>query len=415
MDAAGNRMKGIAQIALKAASTLAVVIAAIGLVGNAVAQVATVKGAGDEMKVLYLLPTEVAEGNRIADTACKSCHGPAGVSATKDVPHLAAQRAPYLYLELKAYKQGARGDNSMSAAVRYMSEDSLMKAAAYYASLDPAQPVAAPTKATPRPDPVKVGEVAAADCAGCHGDKGVTENAGSPNLVGLDPKYLVSAMTAYKTGQRKDEMMKSQVAELSDTVLNNIALYYALQKPARAKTKAEGNAEAGKAAAAECAGCHGEQGVSAKAEIPSLAGQDADYFVAAMQAYKDGSRKDETMKGVATKLGEATLKNLAAHYAALTPQAPKVRKPLSLAEITERCDRCHGLNGNSVDPRTPMLAAQRTEYLEKALHAYREGKRKSSAMAAMSELLSESDVEAVAAHYARQKGRAVVYLALPGK
>jgi cytochrome c553 len=33
----------------------------------------------------------------------------------------------------------------------------------------------------------------------------------------------------------------------------------------------------------------------------------------------------------------------------------------------------------------------------------------------MSELLSESDVEAVAAHYARQKGRAVVYLALPGK
>ena len=143
MGAGGNQMKGIAQIAFEAASTLAVAIAAIGLVGSAVAQVATVKGAGDEMKVLYQTPAEVAEGSRIADTACKNCHGPNGISATKDIPHLAAQRAPYLYLELKAYKQGARGDNAMAAAVRYMSEDSLMKAAAYYASLDPAPPAAA--------------------------------------------------------------------------------------------------------------------------------------------------------------------------------------------------------------------------------------------------------------------------------
>ena len=31
----------------------------------------------------------------------------------------------------------------------------------------------------------------------------------------------------------------------------------------------------------------------------------------------------------------------AAFYAGQQPQAPKVRKPLSLAEVTERCDRCH--------------------------------------------------------------------------
>jgi cytochrome c553 len=408
-------MKNTAQAALRGAFTLAIAVAASGGSTSAFGQVATVKGPGDEMKVLYVTPTEIAEGNRITDTACKNCHGANGISTTKDVPHLAGQRAPYLYLELKAYKQGARGNNPMAAAVRYMSDDSLLKAAAYYASLDPAPPTSTAAKAAPRPDPVQVGEVAAADCAGCHGEKGVTENAGSPNLVGLDPKYLVAAMAAYKTGQRKNDLMKGAVGDLSETTMNNIALYYALQKPARAKTPAEGNAAAGKAAAAECAGCHGEQGVSAKPTIPSIAGQDAEYFVAAMEAYKDGSRKDDSMKGVAGKLSGATIKNLAAHYATLTPQAPKVRKPLSLAEITERCDRCHGLNGNSVDPRTPMLAAQRAEYLEKALHAYRDGTRKSTAMAAMSEMLSESDVEAVAAHYARQKGRAVVYLALPGK
>jgi cytochrome c553 len=155
--------------------------------------------------------------------------------------------------------------------------------------------------------------------------------------------------------------------------------------------------------------------VSAKPAIPSLAGQDAEYFVAAMEAYKDGSRKDESMKGAVAKLGGPTIKNLAAYYATLTPKAPNVRKPLSLAEIAERCDRCHGVNGNSVDPRSPMLAAQRVDYLEKALHAYRNGARKSTAMAAMSEMLGESDVEAVAAHYARQKARAVIYVNLPGK
>jgi cytochrome c553 len=415
MGAAGNQTNSGARIALGAVFALAMAFAAAGGLRSAYGQVATVKGAGDEMKVLYSTPTEIAEGGRVAESACKTCHGANGISATKDVPHIAGQRAPYMYLELKAYKQGARGSNPMAAAVKYMSEDSLMKAAAYYASLDPAQPSATGAKPVPRPDPVQVGEVAAADCAGCHGEKGVTENAGSPNLVGLDPKYLVAAMVAYKTGDRKDDLMKGAVENLSDTVLNNIALYYALQKPARAKTTAEGDAAAGKAAAAECAGCHGEQGVSAKPAIPSLAGQDADYFIAAMEAYKDGRRKDESMKGFAAKLGAASLKNLAAYYASLTPKAPNVRKPMTIAEIAERCDRCHGLNGNSVDPRTPMLAAQRPDYLEKALHAYRDGRRKSTAMAAMSELLGESDVEAVAAHYSRQKARAVVYVTLPGK
>ena len=67
------------------------------------------------------------------------------------------------------------------------------------------------------------------------------------------------------------------------------------------------------------------------------------------------------------------MKNLAAYYAAQQPKAPNVRKPLTTAEWAERCDRCHGVNGNSTDPRSPMLAGQRVDYLEKVLHAYRAG------------------------------------------
>jgi cytochrome c553 len=238
---------------------------------------------------------------------------------------------------------------------------------------------------------------------------------GMPNLVGLDPKYLIAAMKAYKSGQRKNDMMKSALLAATDADLSNIALYYALQKPVRAQTPAAGDQAAGKAAAAACAGCHGDKGVSANPPNPSLAGQDAQYFAASLQAYKEGSRNDETMKGLAASLDEPATKNLAAFYANQQPQPTNVRKPLTTAEWAQRCDRCHGVDGNSTDPRLPALAAQRVDYLEKVLHAYRTGERKSPQMAAMSGVLTEADVENLAAYYARQKARAVVYVILPAK
>jgi cytochrome c553 len=209
--------------------------------------------------------------------------------------------------------------------------------------------------------------------------------------------------------------MTSVVSAMADADLSNIALYYALQKPARAQTPAAGDQAAGKGAAAACAGCHGDKGVSANPANPSIAGQDAQYIAAALRAYKDGTRNDETMKGLAATLDETAVKNLAAFYANQQPQPTNAHKPVTTAEWAQRCDRCHGVNGNSTDPRLPALAAQRVDYLEKTLHAYRTGERKSPQMAAMSEALTETDVENLAAYYARQKSRAVVYVTLPAK
>ena len=45
-----------------------------------------------------------------------------------------------------------------------------------------------------------------------------------------------------------------------------------------------------------CAGCHGDHGVSSNPTTQSLAGQDAEYLVAALRVYKSGARADETMK-----------------------------------------------------------------------------------------------------------------------
>jgi len=371
-------------------------------------------GSAAELKAAYATSQDIAEGKRVAEASCAGCHGIDGISKVKDTPHIAGQRPGYLYLELRVYQAGARGNTPMNNSVRFLSDDALMKVAAYYANLDPAPPAPPGKAAAAKPDPVAAGRAAAAGCGGCHGDNGVSKIAGMPSLVGFDPKYFVAAVKAYKNNQRKHDMMKTLVSALSDSELNNIALFYATQKPARAPTPSAGDQAAGKNAAAACAGCHGEGGVSS-GTAPSLAGQDAQYFASAMKAYKDGSRSDPSMKAPAASVDESTVRNIAAYYASQTPRPPKFRKPLTTTELAQRCDRCHGVNGNSTDPRSPALAAQRADYLERVMHAYRKGDRRSRAMAAMLDDVSDSDVEGLASHYSRQKGRAVVYVPLPAK
>jgi cytochrome c553 len=371
---------------------------------------------GDAFRPVYAGAEEVAEGKRLADVSCANCHGPNGISTISGVPHVAAQRPAYLYLELKAYQSGARGDSIMNQAVKFLSDDALVKVAAYYASLDPVQAGADADKpVAAKPDPIQAGKAAAAACGGCHGEVGVSKTPGMPSLAGLDPNYLVAAMKAYKGGQRKNDMMKSLLATVADPDMSNIAIYYATQKPARAQTAASGDPAAGKSAAAACGGCHGDQGVSGNPATPSLAGQDAQYLAAALHTYKNGSRSDETMKGLVASLDDNAIKNLAAYYATQQPQPPNVRKPLTTGEWVERCDRCHGVNGNSTDPRLPALAGQRVDYLTKVLHDYRTGARRSPQMLAMSDMLSDADVENLAAYYARQHARGFVYVIVPSK
>jgi len=400
-------------------------LAAILLAGSLLAAHAAVSwaqpakpaaGTGADLRSIFVSAPEIAEGKRLAEVSCARCHGINGISTAKGIPHIAAQRAPYIYIQMRDYLQGKRPQSAMTGAVKFLSDDALVKVSAYYASQDPPRSAAAPAKAAAeRPDPVQAGRAAAGACAGCHGDTGVSETPGSPSLVGFDPKYFVAAMSAYKSGQRKNDVMKPLAAGVSDADLNNLGLFYALQKPVRAATKSTGNAAAGKAAASGCSGCHGDKGVASDPATPSLAGQDAQYLATATQAYKDGTRKDETMKGAVADLNEKAMRDIAAFYASQLPQAPKVRKPLSLAEWAERCDRCHGINGNSADPVVPAIAAQRADWLEQVLNAYRTGARKSGAMGAMMSVMSDAEVRELAAHYSHQTARAVTFVVLPTK
>jgi len=81
--------------------------------------------------------------------------------------------------------------------------------------------------------------------------------------------------------------------------------------------QAGGDAAAGKAKAATCAGCHGATGISNNPVWPNLAGQKAAYIVKQLKAFRAGSRKDPMMDATSKGLSDADIENLAAYYSSL--------------------------------------------------------------------------------------------------
>lgn len=82
---------------------------------------------------------------------------------------------------------------------------------------------------------------------------------------------------------------------------------------------AKGDAAIGKGkAVAVCSGCHGVPGIrTAYPEVynvPRLGGQNADYLVSALRAYRAGDRYNQTMKALASALTEKEILDIAAYY-----------------------------------------------------------------------------------------------------
>ena len=82
-------------------------------------------------------------------------------------------------------------------------------------------------------------------------------------------------------------------------------------------TALAGDAEAGKAKAAACAGCHGAEGVSSNPMWPNLAGQKEGYLVKQIKAFREGTRSDPMMSPMAKPLTDADIDNLAAYFSSL--------------------------------------------------------------------------------------------------
>lgn len=64
------------------------------------------------------------------------------------------------------------------------------------------------------------------------------------------------------------------------------------------------------------------------------------------------------------------------------------------------CEVCHGAGGRGTAPNFPALAGQHQEYLEHALHQFKDGTRTSAIMNAQAAPLSSQDIADLAAFFA---------------
>lgn len=135
-----------------------------------------------------------------------------------------------------------------------------------------------------------------------------------------------------------------------------------------------------------CAACHGPKGHSPSSAFPNLAGQQKEYLISQLKAFRDHSRADPMaqayMWGMAAQLSDEAIADLAAYFAAQKPvrgKQPDAKLAQQGRDIFEHgipnehvppCMSCHGPHGegNAIIPR---IADQHPEYLLKQLALFK--------------------------------------------
>jgi len=76
-----------------------------------------------------------------------------------------------------------------------------------------------------------------------------------------------------------------------------------------------GNAAEGQNKSTVCHACHGPTGQSVMPIYPNLGGQQQDYLSKTLYGFRDGSRQNAIMNGMAANLSDADIEDIAAWYA----------------------------------------------------------------------------------------------------
>ena len=178
----------------------------------------------------------------------------------------------------------------------------------------------------------KQGETKNAMCIGCHGIVGYQASFPEihkvPKISGQGSKYIVSALNAYKKGERKHPSMRGVADSFSDQDIADLAAYY------EASGVVAGAAEPGKApdgsakvmdliAKGGCVSCHGDNfNKPLDPSYPKIAGQHSDYLFEALKAYKAENnaivgRGNAIMGGMVKQFSNAELKEMANYIGSL--------------------------------------------------------------------------------------------------
>ena len=178
---------------------------------------------------------------------------------------------------------------------------------------------------------------------------------------------------------------------------------------------AAGDAEAGKALAAPCGACHGQNGVALVPGTPNIAGQNERYLKTQLEMIKSGIRAAPLMAGQLDALSSKDLENLAAYFATMPASVGQADGDfVSVGEQIYRggiahksvpaCTACHSPTGSGNAPAGfPHLGGQRADYVIVQLVAYREGVRQTddaygAAMRQVANGLTDREINALASY-----------------
>lgn len=103
-------------------------------------------------------------------------------------------------------------------------------------------------------------------------------------------------------------------------MLNKKSIVLAMMLAAPMMASAAGDAAAGKAKAAMCAGCHGGNGIAVIPGYPNLKGQNAKYIVDSLKGFKSKTRtggQSALMYPMAGMLSDADMENIAAYFSTM--------------------------------------------------------------------------------------------------
>ena len=71
------------------------------------------------------------------------------------------------------------------------------------------------------------GKTLAQSCAVCHGLLGLSTLPDAPNIAGQPAIYVVNQLRAFRSGERRQEMMNLIAKPLSDADIDNLAAWFA--------------------------------------------------------------------------------------------------------------------------------------------------------------------------------------------
>jgi cytochrome c553 len=186
-------------------------------------------------------------------------------------------------------------------------------------------------------------------CAGCHGEKALGMDAmESPRLANIGQIYLVKQLDDYAAGKRSDPgngaVMNDIAKALSEQDRLDVAAYldtleYAMEPSDLKALKAEGNkigstvdgksimTKGIKPLVPACQDCHGLSGRAQN--VPAIHNQKYIYLVNQLKRYRDGTRandkkiyKDGIMRGIAKKLSDENIEDIAAYLSTVTDLKP---------------------------------------------------------------------------------------------